>query len=69
MSSQKLTAEEIRERYKDAPEEFEIPEEECKVVIFDEKFSLLWEDASKRQAIIDTSSEDSPFKPTTKERN
>ena len=68
MSSQKLTAEEIRERYKDAPEEFEIPEEECKVVIFDEKFSLLWEDASKRQAIIDTSSEDSPFKPTTKRK-
>ena len=68
MSSQKLTDEEIRERYKDVPDEVEIPLEECKVVIFDERFSLLWEDASKRQTIIDTSSEDSPFKPTTKRK-
>ena len=68
MSRQKLTEEELREKYKEAPEDFDIPEEDYKVIIFDEKFSLLWEDVSKRQAIIDTSPEDVPFKPTTKRK-
>lgn len=68
MSKQKLTDEELREKYKEAPEDFDIPEEDYKVIIFDEKFSLLWEDASKRQVIIDTSPKDVPFKPTTKRK-
>lgn len=68
MSKQKLTEEELREKYKEAPEDFDIPEEDYKVIVFDEKFSLLWEGASKRQVIIDTSSEDVPFKPTTKRK-
>lgn len=68
MSSKALTKEEITEKYKGAPDDFEIPEEDCKVVIFDEKFSLLWEGASKRQTIIDTSSTDDAFVPTTKRK-
>ncbi|MDD3416101.1 MAG: AAA family ATPase [Lachnospiraceae bacterium] len=68
MSSKPLTKEEIDEKYKDAPEKINIPEEDYKVVIFDEKFSLLWEDASKRQIIIDTSTEETPFNPTTKRK-
>ena len=68
MSSVALTKEEINEKYKGAPDEFDIPDEDCKVVIFDEKFSLLWEDASKRQVIIDTSSEKDAFVPTTKRK-
>ena len=68
MTSQALTEEELKEKYKHAPEDFDIPEEDCKVVIYNEKFSLLWEEASKRQVIIDTSSEEVPFKPTTKRK-
>ena len=68
MTSQALTEEEIKEKYKHAPEDFDIPEEDCKVVIYNEKFSLLWEEASKRQVIIDTSTEDVPFKPITKRK-
>lgn len=68
MSSAALTKEEINEKYKGAPDEFDIPEEDRKVVIFDEKISLLWEEASKRQVIIDTSSEEAAFVPTTKRK-
>jgi AAA15 family ATPase/GTPase len=39
-----------------------------KVIIFDEKFSLLWEDAAKKQLIIDTSSEKAAFVPNTKRK-
>ncbi len=68
LANEKLSADEIRERYKDAPKDFEVPTEDWKVVVFHEKFSLLWEDASKRQVIIDTSSEKEPFVPTTKRK-
>lgn len=68
LSSQKLSDDELHEKYKDAPDDFEVPDEDCKVVIFNEKFSLIWENASKRQVIIDTSSEESPFVPTTKRK-
>lgn len=68
LSSQKLSDDELHEKYKDAPDDFEVPDEDCKVVIFSEKFSLIWENASKRQVIIDTSSEESPFVPTTKRK-
>lgn len=67
LSSQKLSEDELHEKYKDAPDGFEMPDEESKAVIFNEKFSLLWEDA-RRQLIIDTSSEDSPFVPATKRK-
>ncbi len=68
MASQALTKEEIEEKYKDRPEGFDIPEEESKAIIFDEKVTLLWENASKRQVIIDTSSKESPFNPATKRK-
>ncbi len=68
MKSQMLTEEQILEKYKDFPDDFEKPFEESKVIVFNEKFSLLWEDAGKRQVIIDTSSEDTPFVPTTKRK-
>lgn len=68
LSSQKLSGDELHEKYKDVPDDFEVPDEDCKVVIFSEKFSLIWENASKRQVIIDTSSEESPFVPTTKRK-
>lgn len=68
LSSQKLSDDELHEKYKDAPDDFEVPDEDCKVVIFNEKFSLIWEKASKRQVIIDTSSQESPFVPTTKRK-
>lgn len=68
LSSQKLSDDELHEKYKDAPDDFVVPDEDCKVVIFNEKFSLIWENASKRQVIIDTSSEKSPFVPTTKRK-
>lgn len=68
MSSQKLSDDELHEKYKDAPEDFEAPDEDWKVVVFNEKISLLWENASKRQIIIDTSSNESAFIPTTKRK-
>lgn len=68
MAKKSLTKNEIREKYKDVPSSYKIPEEDVKAVIFNEKFSLLWENASKRQVIIDTSSEDEPFVPTTKRK-
>lgn len=68
MASKELTREEIGEKFKDAPEDFEIPDEDSKVVIFDEKLSLSWEGSAKRQVIIDTSSEDDAFIPTTKRK-
>ena len=68
LSSQKLSDDELHEKYKDLPDDFKAPDEDCKVVIFNEKFSLSWENASKRQVIIDTSSEKVPFIPTTKRK-
>ena len=68
LSRQKLSDDELHEKYKDAPEDFEVPDEDWKVVVFNEKFSLIWENASKRQIIIDTSSKESAFIPTTKRK-
>lgn len=68
MSSVNLTEEELRERYKNFPEEFDLPDDEKRAIIFNEKFSLLWEGASKRQVIIDTSSKKAPFTPDTKRK-
>ena len=68
MGSKSLSKEEIGEKYKDAPDDYDIPDEDVKVVIYNEKFSLIWENASKRQVIIDTSAEDEPFSPTTKRK-
>ena len=68
MANAQLTKEEIEEKYKDAPDSIEVPDEEKKVIIFNEKVSLLWESVSKRQPIIDTSSEDYPFIPATKRK-
>ena len=68
MSSVDLTKEEIHEKYKNYPEDFQAPDEEKRAVIFNEKYTLLWEDASKRQVIIDTSSEVNAFIPDTKRK-
>lgn len=68
MASQEKTVEEIQEDYKNAPDDVEVPDSETKVIIFDEKFSLLWEDAAKKQLIIDTSSEKAAFVPNTKRK-
>lgn len=68
MASQEKTVEEIQEDYKNAPDDVEVPDSEMKVIIFDEKFSLLWEDAAKKQLIIDTSSEKAAFVPNTKRK-
>lgn len=66
--SEKYTTEELNEKYKNAPEEFEIPVSEMKVIVFNEKFYLQWEGALKKQLIIDTSSEKAAFVPDTKRK-
>lgn len=68
MASQEKTVEEIQEDYKNAPDDVEVPDSEMKVIIFDEKFSLLWENAAKKQLIVDTSSEKAAFVPNTKRK-
>lgn len=68
IKSQEATQEEIQEKYKSAPEGVEVPDSEMKVIVFNEKFYLLWEDASKKQLIIDTSSERTAFTPDTKRK-
>nr|DAK77183.1 MAG TPA: AAA domain protein [Caudoviricetes sp.] len=68
MASQEKTVEEIQEDYKNAPDDVEVPDSEMKVIIFNEKFSLLWEDAAKKQLIIDTSSEKAAFVPNAKRK-
>ena len=68
MSGVDLTEEEIHEKYKRLPEDVQLPEEEKRAVIFDEKYILLWENASKRQVIIDTSSKTNAFAPDTKRK-
>ena len=67
IKNQEATQEEIREKYKDC-EDIDIPDSEMKVVVFNEKFYLLWENASKKQLIIDTSSEETAFVPNTKRK-
>ena len=68
MTKKEATTEEIQEKYKDAPNGFEVPESEQKVIIFNEKFYLLWEESPKKQLIIDTSPKEKPFIPDTKRK-
>lgn len=68
MGKESSTKEEIIERYKGAPADYPIPEEEDKVVIFNEKFSLFWEGVGKKHVIIDTSVTNVPFVPTSKRK-
>ena len=68
MKRKELTDEELKEEYKNAPDGFPIPEDETKVVVFDEKIVMLWENASKRQTVIDTSSSKDPFVPVAKRK-
>lgn len=67
MGIKPLSKEEIAEKYRDISS-INVPDEDNTVIIFDEKFFLLWKDVSKRQLIIDTSSTDYPFTPTTRRR-
>lgn len=69
MSTRLATEDELSEKYKDSPKDCFIPEAEYRVVIYNELFSLLWEDASKKQVIIDTSSEISAFTPESKRKS
>ncbi len=41
---------------------------EEKLIVSEEKLSLIWEDVSKRQVIIDTGAADAPFSPATKRK-
>ena len=68
MTRKEATIEEIQEKYKDAPNGFEVPESEQKVIIFNEKIHLLWEESSKKQLIIDTSPKEKTFIPDTKRK-
>ena len=65
----KLSDEEIRDKYKDAPEDYEIPSDNYRVRVFDEKLKLSWYEDGKRkikQLIVDTSTDALPFGPGTK---
>ena len=68
MASREKTQEEIQEKYRNAPKGIEAPDSEMTVIIFNEKFSLLWEDAAKKQLIIDTSTDKTAFVPDTKRK-
>ncbi len=69
MRTTPLTSEEIEEKMNDETNDFDdLVISENKVTIFNEKFSLIWEEAGKRQVIIDTSSNDVAFIPTTKRK-
>lgn len=68
MRSQDITQEESQENSSlDQDEEGNIDAKK-RVEVFNEKFYLLWESASKKQLIIDTSSEDHAFIPDTKRK-
>ena len=68
LASREATDEEIKEKHKNTSEDSPSPEKEKRVVVFNEKFFLDWEDSSKKQRIIDTSSKDSPFFPSSKRK-
>lgn len=60
----KLNDDEIRERYKDAPEGFSVPTDVHRVSVYDEVVKLSWDEDGKRkikQTIIDTSVTTAPF--------
>ncbi len=67
IKSEEYSDEERPERYKNTPDEL-IPDHGMKAIVFNEKFYLVWEDASKKQLIIDTSSEKVAFIPDTKRK-
>lgn len=60
--------EEIQENSQEGSEDGDYSAPKQKVVVFNEKFYLLWEKASKKQLIIDTSSVNSAFGPDTKRK-
>ena len=68
IASRAATSEEITEKYKDAPNKFEIPSNESRVIVFNEKITLDWEESFKKQPIIDTSSEKNAFVPESKRK-
>ncbi|MBR3919835.1 MAG: AAA family ATPase [Clostridia bacterium] len=64
MKKIKLTEDEIQEKYKDAPDDYQIPSEVYRVYIYDEIIKLSWDELGKRkikQTIIDTSVINAPF--------
>ena len=67
-----LSQEEIMEMYKDAPSDFEIPEEEYKVRVYDEVLKLSWTDENgvrkNKQKIFDASTVSSAFGPADKRK-
>ena len=66
MASKKLSPEEMSEKYRNAPRNYELPKEDFKVEIFNERFSLTWEKSAKKQLVIDTSPESAVFVPVAK---
>lgn len=71
MKKEMLSKEELEDRYKYAPADYDIPETGYKVCIFNELFRMNRKDANKKvvmikQDIIDTSIEDLPFSPAHK---
>lgn len=69
MSHAALNEDEYQERFKGAPDDFDIPQDVEKVIIFNEKLRLSWnEDGKDRilQDIIDTSTIKIPFGPAPK---
>ena len=71
MSRTKLTDDEIQERYKDAPENYTLPTDAYRVLIYNEIVKLSWDENGKRrikQTIIDTSATNTPFGPDTKRK-
>lgn len=64
MKKVKLTEDEIQERYKDAPDDYPIPIDLNKVIIYNEIIKLSWDENGNRknkQTIIDTSTTNAPF--------
>lgn len=68
--SEKSIYESIYDEMEDFKAAFDdlIPSIKEKVVIYNEQILMKWESSSKRQVIIDTSSEDDVFKPDTKRK-
>ncbi len=69
MSGEHLTREEFENKYKNVQDDpLEAFEEDSRVVIFNEKFSLQWEGAAKRQVVVDTSPEEEVFAPAVRRK-
>ena len=69
MEKVKLTEEQMQDRYKDVPESIKRPVEGYRVRIFNEKIRLASKSENSKsimQTIIDTSTDDLPFSPSTK---